>query len=275
MGITISGSVGIQDGSVIGTTVDQERILNALHAIHFINAATSVHFMNRGTPEESANKWRKLIGDFQIQFIRGSRGVFASEQPYTLRFRNDEPDHMISKNGNTIRILNRMLDATLLISVSIDRQMAYVINLGSVTRSYSVTTGGVDNSTPVGLFRIYRLRPTSDTEEEARNYRSNLGAMPYPIYFTDNGHALHAGSMVPINRTNGSHGCVRQSRRENYSRQLWQEVYTINSGTSRDRDGVYLPASYVFVFERPNRNHSSRRRGDIVNNVFNRQQNIG
>ena len=79
-------------------------------------------------------------------------------------------------------------------TVSVDGQERY---------SWPVSTGLADYATPIGAFRPSRLA----REHYSREWDS--AAMPYSIFFTDVGHAIHGSPAVGRLGTPASHGCVR------------------------------------------------------------------
>lgn len=259
--MNITSSVGVDKDIIVGSETDQQKILDALYQIRFIKEKTTAKYMNEGGLE----RWRNLIGDFQIQFMVGKRGIFASEKGHTLHI--SKPDFRIDSGGNTLKILNTMLKAKLLISVSIDRQMTYIIKNGNFSREYRITSGSTKSNTPVGLFRL-RNDKRVDTLEEARNYKNDT--MQYAVFFTSSGHALHTGEMVSRDKKGGSHGCVRQIDSGEINppaKRLWNDVHKITS-----KEETYIPNAYTFIFDRPVKNHKSRR-GDILKDVFKKQGN--
>jgi lipoprotein-anchoring transpeptidase ErfK/SrfK len=74
---------------------------------------------------------------------------------------------------------------------------------GAPRYSWSVSTGTPAHSTPRGSFRVLVLK------EEHYSKKYNNAPMPHSIFFTDNGHAIHATDAVKRLGRPASHGCVR------------------------------------------------------------------
>ncbi len=80
------------------------------------------------------------------------------------------------------------------ITVSVDGEQRY---------SWPVSTGMADYATPTGAFTPSRLA----REHYSREWDN--APMPYSIFFTDAGHAIHGSQAVARLGTPASHGCVR------------------------------------------------------------------
>ena len=79
------------------------------------------------------------------------------------------------------------------ITVSVDGEQRY---------SWPVSTGMADYATPTGAFTPSRLA----REHYSREWDN--APMPYSIFFTDAGHAIHGSQAVARLGTPASHGCV-------------------------------------------------------------------
>lgn len=66
-----------------------------------------------------------------------------------------------------------------------------------------VSTGGAGYETPSGTFRPFRL------EKEHFSQEWDNAPMPYSMFFTGEGHAIHGSSHISRLGTRASHGCVR------------------------------------------------------------------
>jgi lipoprotein-anchoring transpeptidase ErfK/SrfK len=99
------------------------------------------------------------------------------------------------------------MGAEVLISVNNSTQRMTVLVDGAERYSWSVSTGMADYATPTGAFTPSRL---------AREHYSKEwddAPMPYSIFFTDAGHAIHGSSAIGRLGTPASHGCVRLAPR--------------------------------------------------------------
>jgi hypothetical protein len=74
---------------------------------------------------------------------------------------------------------------------------------GVVRHEWPVSTGMSDYATPVGAFTPSRLAKRHFSREW------DNAPMPYSIFFTDAGHAIHGSHAVGRLGTPASHGCVR------------------------------------------------------------------
>jgi lipoprotein-anchoring transpeptidase ErfK/SrfK len=81
-------------------------------------------------------------------------------------------------------------------TVKIDGQTEYV---------WPVSTGTAGYDTPSGKFRPFRL------EEEHYSKEWDDAPMPYSVFFTERGHAIHGTQYVKSLGRRASHGCVRLS----------------------------------------------------------------
>jgi lipoprotein-anchoring transpeptidase ErfK/SrfK len=93
--------------------------------------------------------------------------------------------------------------AQLAISINTQTQSMDVAIDGVPTYQWPVSTGAAGYSTPGGSYRPFRLEATHYSKEW------DDAPMPYSIFFTDRGHAIHATNSVSRLGTPASHGCVR------------------------------------------------------------------
>ncbi len=91
--------------------------------------------------------------------------------------------------------------AHLRILVDKDAQRMIVVVDGVKRHSWPISTGRTDQPTPNGRFRPL----TFVRHEHSRTYDD--APMPYAIYFTNDGHAIH-GTKAHLGAP-ASHGCVR------------------------------------------------------------------
>jgi lipoprotein-anchoring transpeptidase ErfK/SrfK len=93
--------------------------------------------------------------------------------------------------------------ATIAVTVDVSQQRMYVAVGGRPTYTWAVSTGRAGYRTPAGAFRPFRLE---------RDWHSTLyedAPMPYAIFFTRDGDAVH-GTYETRNLGRAvSHGCVR------------------------------------------------------------------
>ena len=87
----------------------------------------------------------------------------------------------------------------ILVTVSLDEQMAYVFRNGSRIGMANISTGKTGHETPTGVF----VTILKDAKHRSKKY--NNAPMPYTQKFTDYGVALHAGGLPGYP---SSHGCV-------------------------------------------------------------------
>lgn len=94
--------------------------------------------------------------------------------------------------------------ADILITVDKSSQRMTVSDDGRVLYNWPVSTGKTGHATPSGSFRAFRM--------EADHYSKEWddAPMPYSIFFTKVGHAIHGTSSKNIGMP-VSHGCVRLS----------------------------------------------------------------
>jgi hypothetical protein len=94
--------------------------------------------------------------------------------------------------------------ADILVTVDKSAQRMTVSEDGQVLYNWPVSTGKTGHATPSGSFRAFRMEPDHFSKEW------DDAPMPYSIFFTKVGHAIHGTSSknlgMPV-----SHGCVRLS----------------------------------------------------------------
>jgi len=94
--------------------------------------------------------------------------------------------------------------ADLLIEVDKSAQRMTVTVNGEQLYQWPVSTGGQGYDTPSGTFKPFRLEIDHYSEEW------DNAPMPYSIFFTQEGHAIHGTNHSSLGRP-ASHGCVRLS----------------------------------------------------------------
>jgi hypothetical protein len=87
----------------------------------------------------------------------------------------------------------------ILVTVSLDEQMAYVFRNGTRIGMATISTGKKGHETPTGVF----VTILKDAKHRSKKY--NNAPMPYTQKFTNYGVALHAGGLPGYP---SSHGCV-------------------------------------------------------------------
>jgi hypothetical protein len=105
--------------------------------------------------------------------------------------------------------------ADLVITVDKNKQKMTVTVDGDPRYVWPVATGIARYDTPNGQFKPFRM------EKEHYSREWDDAPMPYSIFFTQKGHAIH-GTNHKINGAPASHGCVRLSTR--HAAQLWALV---------------------------------------------------
>lgn len=94
------------------------------------------------------------------------------------------------------------------IVVDLSDQVAYVYRGGSLADSTLVRTGKAGFETPTGTFYINSKYRYDDMAGNERNESWYVEDVPYAMYFTGLGHALHGVYWSSNFGTPGSHGCV-------------------------------------------------------------------
>jgi hypothetical protein len=101
----------------------------------------------------------------------------------------------------------------ILVTVSLDEQLAYTYRNGVLIGVATVSTGKKGHETPTGFFH------TSLKDKNHRSSKYNSAPMPYTQKFTSYGIALHAGGLPGYP---SSHGCVHLPSQ--YAQLLFQET---------------------------------------------------
>lgn len=91
------------------------------------------------------------------------------------------------------------------ISVDVFAQEMTVFVDGTLQHTWPVSTGRDGYATPIGSFRPFRL------EADHRSREWDDAPMPYSIFFTERGHAIHGTGSVSRLGSPVSHGCIRLS----------------------------------------------------------------
>ncbi|MEJ2623391.1 MAG: L,D-transpeptidase, partial [Pseudolabrys sp.] len=106
--------------------------------------------------------------------------------------------------------------ASLLIQVDKSTQRMTVSQDGQFLYQWPVSTGRPSLPTPSGSFRPFRM----DIDHVSEQYDN--APMPYSIFFTRTGDAIHGTNEMRYIGRAVSHGCVRLSRR--HAAILWRLV---------------------------------------------------
>lgn len=91
------------------------------------------------------------------------------------------------------------------VDVKIDKSTQRMsVSVDGVTRYvWSVSTGADGYNTPSGTFRPFRM------EQDHRSDEWDNAPMPFSIFFTEQGHAIHGSYQTRSLGRPASHGCVR------------------------------------------------------------------
>jgi hypothetical protein len=95
--------------------------------------------------------------------------------------------------------------AAILITINKAAQQMTVEVDGETRWTWPVSTGRRGYDTPAGDFRPFRM------EEDHYSKEWDEAPMPYSIFFTDSGHAIHGSFQTRALGRAASHGCVRLS----------------------------------------------------------------
>lgn len=123
--------------------------------------------------------------------------------------------------------------APVMMMVSLKDQRAYVYRDGQPIAVTTVSTGQPGYDTPTGVFPILEKRKV----HHSNRYKDNRGrpaAMPFMQRLTWEGHALHAGRVMP---TPASHGCVRLPPK--FAEQLFKVTRTGGTVVISEDGSVY------------------------------------
>lgn len=97
--------------------------------------------------------------------------------------------------------------AELTINIDKSRQQMTVALNGAELFVWPVSTGAQGYDTPSGTFTPFRM------EKDHFSREWDDAPMPYSIFFTKKGHAIHGSNHVKAIGTPASHGCVRLERK--------------------------------------------------------------
>ncbi len=91
------------------------------------------------------------------------------------------------------------------VDISVDKVSQHMrVSVGGIERyDWLVSTGGATYDTPSGNYHIFRM------EKEHFSVEWDNAPMPYSMFFTGIGHAIHGSYHVKALGTRASHGCVR------------------------------------------------------------------
>lgn len=94
------------------------------------------------------------------------------------------------------------------IEVDLGDYMIYVYQGGSLVDSSSVNIGRVNFETPTGQYYINSKYRYDDMAGNENGEEWDVRNVPYAMYFTDRGHALHGSPWSSSFGRQSSHGCV-------------------------------------------------------------------
>ena len=94
------------------------------------------------------------------------------------------------------------------IVVSVGQQVLWAFKGDSVVMSTYVSTGKAGFETPVGTYAVLSKLPSQTMEGVIGGEYYNVPDVPWVLYFTDRGHALHGTYWHDNFGTPMSHGCV-------------------------------------------------------------------
>lgn len=91
------------------------------------------------------------------------------------------------------------------VDITIDKSAQRMsVSVDGVTRYvWSISTGAGGYDTPSGSFRPFRM------EQDHRSDEWDNAPMPFSIFFTERGHAIHGSYQTSSLGRPASHGCVR------------------------------------------------------------------
>ena len=123
----------------------------------------------------------------------------------------------------------RLALADVLVTVDKTAQRMSVAVNGQERYSWPVSTGGSDHDTPTGDYRPFRM------ERDHFSKEWDDAPMPYSIFFTGEGHAIHGTSHVRQLGRPASHGCVRLSKGNAATLFALVKAEGTRQGSCRDR----------------------------------------
>ena len=103
----------------------------------------------------------------------------------------------LALNAARADVLVRVDKSAQIMTVTVDGEQRY---------AWKVSTGIADYDTPEGDFRAFRM------ERDHFSREWDDAPMPYSIFFTQEGHAIHGSYDVKHLGRPASHGCVRLSK---------------------------------------------------------------
>ena len=113
---------------------------------------------------------------------------------------------ILAFSGMLFALAPRTASAEVFVTVDKTAQRMSVSVNGEERYSWPVSTGVSDHDTPSGDFRPFRM------ERDHFSKEWDDAPMPYSIFFTGEGHAIHGTSHVRQLGRPASHGCVRLSK---------------------------------------------------------------
>jgi lipoprotein-anchoring transpeptidase ErfK/SrfK len=94
------------------------------------------------------------------------------------------------------------------IGVSLGQQMLWAYRGDQLVLSTAVSTGKAGFETPVGRYAVINKLPSQTMEGVIGGEYYNVPDVPWVLYFTDRGHAIHGTYWHSNFGTPMSHGCV-------------------------------------------------------------------
>ncbi len=137
--------------------------------------------------------------------------------------------------------------ADVAITVDKDTQRMSVAVDGVPRYSWPVSTGAGSYDTPSGSFRPFRMERTHFSKEW------DDAPMPYAMFFTNQGHAIHGTNHVRSLGRPASHGCVRLSVRNAAT------LFGLVKAQGMGRTQVRIEGASPYVAEGGERVRSARR----------------
>ena len=93
--------------------------------------------------------------------------------------------------------------ANIVVAVDKSSQRMVVYVEGTARYNWKVSTGGPGYDTPAGSFHPFRM------EKDHFSKEWDDAPMPYSVFFTSQGHAIHGSTHINRLGTPASHGCIR------------------------------------------------------------------
>lgn len=170
--------------------------------------------------DEYGGQWHKVIFDEWVRYPERTRAPFYVLDAFTKPHVLEVPRTLESGEELTLK--------RIVIDRSEQRLVAYDGD-GSVFMDQSISTGLDATPTPRGTFTIFRKTPTRYMQGPLpgiSNDYYDLPGVPWNMYFTEQGGALHGAYWHDKFGQQWSHGCVNlpiEKARELY---LWAELGT-------------------------------------------------